>query len=69
MPSRFDGQAFSDEYLTRPPGNYCLVCGKKLVVSPSQRWAYMYVNDRFIGYSHEGCQIDGDDKAPCHGSP
>lgn len=54
----------------RPPGNYCLLCDKKVVMSPKKNWfpiSFLDDFDRVIcsGYAHKICPIslsDDDDE-------
>ena len=68
MPSRFDKQPYSDEYLLRSPQNHCLICGRKVVVSPNLRWKCIMLDGRILGYTHRECRLDDDDEL-YHGVP
>lgn len=58
---------FSSEFLTRPPGNYCLNCGNRITVNPRFNWKfqqfkYNHGKKIIIGYVHNyPCWEDEED--------
>lgn len=57
----------TNAYLTRGPHNYCMNCGKKLSISPTNNWGMLFYKplhskEKLLGYYHYPICNNKDDK-------